>query len=105
MAEREFGFFATVVGLGGDGLVPVSTLGAEHFRYDEGSQALEGEASGARFTPGLLLKLRLVEADPIGGTLRFALPDGASHAPVRGRGARVPPRRGRPGNIRHQRRR
>ncbi|MEM8725575.1 MAG: VacB/RNase II family 3'-5' exoribonuclease, partial [Pseudomonadota bacterium] len=32
---QGFGFFATIVGLGGDGLVPISTLGAEHFRHDE----------------------------------------------------------------------
>jgi ribonuclease R len=37
---QSFGFFATVVGLGGDGLVPVSTLGSEYFRYDEARQAL-----------------------------------------------------------------
>ena len=30
---QPFGFFATVEGLGGDGLVPVSTLGAERLRY------------------------------------------------------------------------
>ena len=103
---KSFGFFATVVGLGGDGLVPVSTLGAEHFRYDEGAQALEGEHSGERYTPGLLLKLRLAEADPIGGSLRFELPEGANHLPMRGRrDRRVPARRGRPGNIRHQGRR
>ena len=35
---QPFGFFATVEGLGGDGLVPVSTLGSEYFRYEEASQ-------------------------------------------------------------------
>jgi len=105
---KSFGFFATVEGLGGDGLVPVSTLGEEYFRYDEGAQALEGEHSGTRFTPGLRLKLRLAEADPIGGALRFELPDaerGAprSHAPRKDR--RMPGKRGRPANIRHNGRR
>ena len=98
---KAFGFFATVEGLGGDGLVPVSTLGAERFRYDEGAQALEGEQSGTRFTPGQRLKLRLVEADPVAASLRFALPDSnAGDRPER------PPRplhrRGRPANIRHR---
>ncbi|HEX7741250.1 MAG TPA: VacB/RNase II family 3'-5' exoribonuclease, partial [Sphingobium sp.] len=32
---QSFGFFATVEGLGGDGLVPVSTLGDERFFFDE----------------------------------------------------------------------
>ena len=104
---QSFGFFATVEGLGGDGLVPVSTLGAERFRYDEGAQALEGEESGERYVPGQKLKLRLVEANPINGSLRFELPEGASHLPARrgGRDRRVPGRRGRPANIRHQGRR
>jgi ribonuclease R len=48
---QPFGFFATVEGLGGDGLVPVSTLGREFFRYDEAAQALEGEESGTRYVP------------------------------------------------------
>lgn len=102
---QNFGFFATVPDLGGDGLVPVSTLGAERFRYDEASRSLEGEQSGDRYTVGQRLPLRLVEADPVGGSLRFELPEGASHMPLRGeRGsgrARPIQRRGRPANIRH----
>jgi ribonuclease R len=104
---QSFGFFATVVGLGGDGLVPVSTLGREYFRYDEASQALEGEQSGTRYTPGMLIRLRLAEANPVSGALRFEI-DGAE--PGEGRAGpprkdRVSPRRGRPGNLRHSNRR
>jgi ribonuclease R len=100
----SFGFFATVEGLGGDGLVPVSTLGAERFRYDEGARSLEGEESGERYVPGQRIKLRLVEANPISGSLRFELPEGASHLPMRhgGKDRRVMGRRGRPANIRHR---
>ena len=102
---QPFGFFATVVGLGGDGLVPVSTLGAERFRYDEAARALEGEESGDRYVSGMKLKLRLVEANPINGSLRFELEEGASHLPMRrsgGKDRRVTGRRGRPANIRHK---
>ncbi|GLI99329.1 ribonuclease R [Sphingobium sp. BS19] len=105
---QNFGFFATVDGLGGDGLVPVSTLGAERFYYDEAGRALEGMTTGTRFTQGQRLPLRLVEADPINGSLRFELPEGASHLPFRGGPNRGPGRpsgglhrRGRPANIRH----
>ncbi|PZU06852.1 ribonuclease R family protein [Sphingomonas sp.] len=101
---KSFGFFATVEGLGGDGLVPVSTLGAERFRYDEAAQALEGEESGDRYVRGMMLTLRLVEADPIGGSLRFELAEGANHLPMRGgprRDRMKMGRRGRPSNIRH----
>jgi ribonuclease R len=110
---QPFGFFATVEGLGGDGLVPVSTLGSEYFRYDEASQSLVGEETDETFTSGRRLKLRLVEANPVSGGLRFALPDGGSYAPpARGgprrdgrreeRGRHRQGRRGRPGNIRHK---
>ena len=77
---RAFGFFATVESVGGDGLVPVSTLGREYFRYDEASQTLEGEQSGARYAPGQHLKLRLTAADPISGALTFA-PENADSRP------------------------
>ena len=112
---QPFGFFATVEALGGDGLVPVSTLGQEYFRYDEASQTLLGEESGDTYASGQRLTLRLAEADPITGGLRFELPDapqgvGRSRQP-RGEGRAPRPgqrtqgRRGRPGNIRHQGRR
>jgi ribonuclease R len=104
---QPFGFFATVEGLGGDGLVPVSTLGREYFRYDESAQALVGEESGTRYTSGLRLKLRLAEANPISGALRFEVEntENGGTLPRRNRTDRVAPRRGRPGNIRHSNRR
>ena len=101
---QPFGFFATVEGLGGDGLVPVSTLGTEYFRYDEASQSLTGEDSETVFGPGLRLKLRLAEANPVTGALHFSLPDAplSRDAPQRRDRQRLTHRRGRPKNIRHQ---
>src|SRR3546814_3856422 len=55
----NFGFFATVAGLGGDGLVPVSTLGAERVHFDEAWRTLEGEESGERYVSGMTLQLGL----------------------------------------------
>jgi ribonuclease R len=99
---QSFGFFATVEGLGGDGLVPVSTLGDERFYYDEAGRALEGVESGDRYTVGQRLQLRLAEADPINGALRFELPDALPQRPsFRKDRARPGAKRGRPGNIRH----
>jgi ribonuclease R len=107
----NFGFFATVEGLGGDGLVPVSTLGIERFRFDESHMTLTGEDTGETYHVGQKLDLRLVEANPVSGALRFELPEGANHLPMR-RGGRQGPRRdrnvgkrGRPPGIRHQGRR
>ena len=107
---QNFGFFATVDAIGGDGLVPVRDLGTEYFRYDEAGKRLVGEDSGEAFALGQRLELRLVEANPVSGALRFELPDGKGSASGgggdrRGRGPgskRVIKRRGRPGNIRHQ---
>jgi len=79
---QPFGFFATVVGFGGDGLVPVSTIGDEYFRYDEKAQQLVGEDSGTTYRQGQKLKLRIAEANPVSGSLRFELPDRQGSAPT-----------------------
>ena len=115
MAVGEIAVIPGFQGLGGDGLVPVSTLGSDYYRYDEASQTLRGDDTGETFASGQRLRLRLVEAEPISGALRFALPD-AETAPQR-RGTRrdgrrnrgdgekprrIQGRRGRPGNIRHR---
>ncbi|RST30447.1 RNB domain-containing ribonuclease [Sphingomonas ginkgonis] len=105
---QPFGFFATVEGLGGDGLVPAGDLGTEYYRYDEAARALTGEASGDSYRVGQRLTLRLVEANPVSGALRFQLPEG-SYGGARQRPERRDRvrsggmgRRGRPANIRHQ---
>ncbi|MFC3174464.1 ribonuclease R family protein [Novosphingobium bradum] len=109
---RKFGFFATIVGLGGDGLVPVSTLGDEHFHFDEKAQVLVGGESRKTYAVGQVLDLRLAEANPLTGALKFELPDAEGRVEQRGRpmvlkkrGGHVVGQRGRPGNIRHQGRR
>ncbi|MET0179711.1 MAG: VacB/RNase II family 3'-5' exoribonuclease, partial [Novosphingobium sp.] len=103
---QSFGVFATIVGLGGDGLVPVSTLGAEYFAYDEKARALVGERSGRRFAVGQVLDLRLAEANPLTGALRFEpIEVEPGSGGIERRGGRTTPaqgRRGRPANIRHQ---
>ncbi len=104
---QNFGFFATVEGIGGDGLVPVSTLGKDYFHYDEASQTLIGEKTRVEYRPGMRLELRLAEANPVSGSLRFELPEGGSYAPDRfkhkGKAGNFDVgKRGRPKNIRHQ---
>ncbi|WP_234035780.1 ribonuclease R [Erythrobacter insulae] len=114
---QGFGFFATIVGLGGDGLVPVSTLGGEYFRHDEAAQSLIGVDTGTSYSAGDRVKLKLAESNALTGALKFEPvdEDGNSLA-QRGdrndynrRGAGGPKKgkfktgkRGRPGNIRHQ---
>ena len=110
----NFGFFATVDGIGGDGLMPVRDLGGEYFRFDEGARTLTGEQSGEVYALGQRLDLRLAEANPVSGALRFELPEGRFAPPSASRhrggagkerspnkAGRVLKRRGRPANIRH----
>ena len=106
---QPFGFFATVEDLGGDGLVLAQTLGQEYFRYDEAARQLVGEESGETYRVGQRLTLRLAEANPVSGSLRFELPEGSyggpRSAPQRRDRIRTGNRRGRPANIRHDSRR
>lgn len=106
---QKFGFFATIISLGGDGLVPVSTLGDERFGYDEKAQVLVGEATGTTYAIGQILPLRLAEANPLTGALKFELEEGGGRIEPRGapqplkkRGKHMVGQRGRPKNIRHQ---
>jgi len=108
---QSFGFFATIVGLGGDGLVPVSSLGREYFRYEEGARALVGEQSGTRYAVGDTIELKLGEANPLTGALKFEVLDSDGGKPIEPRGKRPEPKgkpkhrqgqRGRPANVRHQ---
>ena len=102
----NFGFFATVEGIGGDGLVPARDLGREYFRYDEAARELVGEETGTTYASGQRLKLRLAEANPVSGALRFELLDedrSSRPAPRKpGRPGKPIKRRGRPANIRHR---
>jgi ribonuclease R len=106
---QPFGFFATVVEFGGDGIVPVSTIGREYFRYDEKAQQLVGEETGTTYRLGQKLKLTIVESNPVTGGLRFAVPDedGEDRPAIerRDRVRRPQQRRGRPANIRHSNKR
>nr|WP_218845476.1 RNB domain-containing ribonuclease [Sphingomonas melonis] len=104
---QNYGFFATVEGIGGDGLMPVRDLGGEYFRFDEAARKLIGEQSGEEYTLGQRIDLRLAEANPVSGALRFELPGGKGAAPGprhvgSGRKDRIIKHRGRPANIRHQ---
>jgi ribonuclease R len=58
---------------GADGFIPAATLGADYFRFDEASRALVGTRSGQTFRLGDSVDVRLVEAAPFAGALRFEM--------------------------------
>src|SRR6476646_5506760 len=78
---QPFGFFATVEDVGGDGLLLATDLGREYFRYDEAAKQLVGDETGETYRIGQRLTLRLAEANPVSGSLRFELPEGSYGTP------------------------
>jgi ribonuclease R len=69
----RFGLFVRLHETGGDGLVPVTSLGNEYFHHDESGHALIGGDSGDRWELGASVSVRLVEATPITGGLMFEM--------------------------------
>jgi len=67
------GLFVKLTDTGADGLIPIRTLGTEYFNYDETRHALVGSRSGAMHRLGDVVDVRLVEAAPVAGALRFEL--------------------------------
>jgi ribonuclease R len=65
------GLFVRLLDTGADGFVPASTLGREYFSYDEAAHALTARGSGESFRLADRIEVRLVEAAPIAGALRF----------------------------------
>jgi ribonuclease R len=79
------GLFVKLDETGADGLIPVRTLGTEYYNYDETRHALIGSRSGAMHRLGDVVEVRLVEAAPVAGALRFELLSEGTPAPRRGR--------------------
>ncbi|MCL7999453.1 ribonuclease R [Brucella sp. 21LCYQ03] len=67
------GLFVSLATYGADGLVPISTLGNEYYLYDEANHAIAGERSGKGFRLGDTVTVKLVEALPVAGALRFEM--------------------------------
>jgi ribonuclease R len=69
----RFGLFVRLKDTGAEGLIPARTLGHEYFHHDEKRHALVGDRSGTKYSLGDILTVRLVEAAPLTGGLRFEL--------------------------------
>jgi ribonuclease R len=67
------GLFISLPTYGADGFIPISTLGADYFHYDEAHQALSGETTGLGYRLGDTVEVRLLEAQPLAGALRFEM--------------------------------
>jgi len=67
------GLFVSLQQFGADGFVPVSTLGLDYYIYDEAHRSLVGEKSGTGYRLGDQVEVRLAEAIPLAGALRFEM--------------------------------
>jgi ribonuclease R len=67
------GLFVKLDDTGADGFIPARTIGTEYFRYHEDRHALVGSASGESYRLGDRVSVKLVEAVPLAGALRFEL--------------------------------
>ena len=74
----KFGLFVRLKESGAEGLLPARALGLEYFRFDDRAQAMLGERTGTRFGLGDPITVKLMEATPVTGGLRFELADGGS---------------------------
>jgi len=69
----RFGIFVKLDDTGADGLLPMSALGGDYFRYDEKTSTLTGARSREKFRIGQRVSVKLEEAAPLTGGLRFSL--------------------------------
>jgi ribonuclease R len=67
------GLFVKLNDTGADGFIPARTIGTEYFRYHEDRHAMIGSQSGETYRLGDPVFVKLVEAAPVAGALRFEL--------------------------------
>ncbi|MGE3067341.1 MAG: ribonuclease R [Hyphomicrobiaceae bacterium] len=80
------GLFVRLRETGADGFVPAATIGGDYYRHDETAHALIGDRTGETYRLGDDVRVRLVEAIPTAGALRFEMlsPGTRSSQPRRG---------------------
>ena len=79
----RFGLFVRLADLGAEGLIPIRSLGGDYFHHDERQQALIGQRTRLTYRMGDALKVKLAEAAPLTGGLRFDLADGSGGTQAR----------------------
>ncbi len=93
----RFGLFLRLKETGAEGLLPIRALGGEFFRHDESRHALVGQRSNTVYKLGDIVPVKLVEAAPLTGGLRFDLAE-----PVEGQSRPRGPRVERPRSRRRR---
>nr|WP_321444268.1 ribonuclease R [uncultured Cohaesibacter sp.] len=92
------GLFVQLMDTGADGFIPASTIGYDYYAFDEPNHRLVGEATGETFRLGDIVEVKLVEAAPMAGALRFEMLSEGRKIP-KGRLSRTRSVRGRTNGI------
>jgi ribonuclease R len=69
----SFGLFVTLDSLYVEGLVHITELGGEYYRFDEVRQELRGERSGIRYAIGTRVRVQVSRVDLDGRKIDFRL--------------------------------
>ena len=72
-AATGFGIFVTLDARYVEGLVHITELGSEYFRFDEARQELRGERSGLRYAIGTRVRVQVSRVDLDGRKIDFRL--------------------------------
>jgi ribonuclease R len=72
-AATSFGLFVQLDGLYVEGLVHITELGGEYFRFDEVRQELRGERSGVRYGVGSRVRVQVSRVDLDGRKIDFRM--------------------------------
>ena len=72
-AATSFGLFVTLDQLYVEGLVHITELGGEYFRFDEARQELRGERSGVKYAVGTRVRVQVSRVDLDGRKIDFRL--------------------------------
>ena len=72
-AVAGFGLFVTLDSLYVDGLVHITELGGEYYRFDEARQELRGERTGVRYGVGTRVRVQVSRVDLDGRKIDFRM--------------------------------
>ncbi len=72
-AVTSFGLFVTLDSLYVEGLVHITELGGEYYRFDEARQELRGERSGIRYAIGARVRVQVSRVDLDGRRIDFRM--------------------------------
>ena len=72
-SATSFGLFVTLDAMYVEGLVHITELGGEYFRFDEARQELRGERTGTRYAIGSRVRIQVSRVDLDGRKIDFRL--------------------------------